>query len=198
MSLSRGIVAAVVLATGLHADEPEPQPLPSFKACMNEEIARYERALRRVREMPGVQDFEIGDTGGTEYCGSVGIVRCDRRADRLPCQHGFAREQDAMKARIVASLPKPETVAGKAGQWSDTLYPLALALATGTSAGPDCGGDTEVMAAWCDAREANRRLGNAVFAWQLARFLDATPSGIDAGWASRPPPTRPRARPDKD
>ncbi|WP_425098451.1 hypothetical protein [Tropicibacter sp. S64] len=190
--------AAALLALPLHAEETAPEPLPSFADCMNAEVARYERALKRVQDLPGSQPFEIGDMGGTEFCGTVGIVICDRSDAPLPCQHALAVEEDALAAQIVATLPEPDAVAGKAGQWSDGLYPLVYALAQDRSAGPDCAGDTDVMAAWCDAREASRRLGSAVLAWQLARFLDAAPGAIEAGWASAPPPTRPVARPGND
>ncbi|WP_136441430.1 hypothetical protein [Pacificoceanicola onchidii] len=194
----RAVFSVLCGCTGfaLHAQEPE--LLPSFATCMDKEVARYERALRRVQDMPETQPFEIGDMRGTEFCGSVGIVTCDRSEEKLPCQHAFAEEQDALGARILATLPEPGAVQGRAGQWSDDLYPLVLALAQGTSAGPDCGGDTDVMAAWCEAREANRRLMNAVLAWQLARFLNAAPDAIEAGWAKVPPPVRPQARPDEN
>ncbi|MCT4555835.1 MAG: hypothetical protein N4A53_14195 [Pelagimonas sp.] len=169
--------------------------LPDFATCIDREIARYERELTHHRTTPDAQKFEVGDVRGVDYCGSVGITLCDRSANPVGCQHAFRGRQDRLNDTIRATLPTPDSLTGVNGQWSDTLYPLTHALAFGSSAGADCAGDTEVMEAWCAAREANRRLSTSILAWQLARFLDATPDAITAGWARPVPPTRPRARP---
>ncbi|EPX80444.1 hypothetical protein [Salipiger mucosus] len=190
-ALSSALLLVAPLSSEAVAD---PEPLPAFATCMNIEIARYERALKRLREGPE-DGFEIGETYGTEFCGTVGIVRCDRSEAPLPCQHALAETQDEMTAEVMATLPEPAEVAGRDGTESDALYPALWALARDRSAGDDCAGSTEVMEAWCEAREANRRLGSAVLAWQMARFLGAAPRATEAGWAQKPPPLRPMARP---
>ncbi|WGW02547.1 hypothetical protein [Tropicibacter oceani] len=189
----RGRITAVILA--LAAPVAAQEDLPDFATCMDMEIARFERALQRHREGPEADSFEIGDVRGVEYCGTVGIVLCDRSDAPLPCQHALAGKQDALSDQVRATLPEPQTVAG---QGEAPLYAALHAMAQDRSAGPDCEGDTPVMAAWCQAREANHRLKSAVSAWQLARYLDAAPDAITAGWARVPPPTRPKARTEKD
>jgi hypothetical protein len=194
LALCAGLALAGPPAT---AEEAEARPpLPDFAACMNEEVARYERALKRLREMPGEPGFEIGDERGTGYCGSVGIVLCDRlEAPEAvqTCQHALAAEQLALAARIRATMPDPaEVTAG--GAFERALYPMVHGLAEGISAGPDCEGAAPAMAAWCTAWEANNRLSTAVLAWQLGRFLDVVAPATEAGWATLPPPQRPRAR----
>ncbi|MFZ5963880.1 hypothetical protein ACOXXX_13080 [Thalassococcus sp. BH17M4-6] len=186
-----GIVFALV-ATPLQAQDV---PLPEFAICMDREVARYERALRRHLDGPDPETFDIGGVDEVDYCGTVGIVRCDISDAPLPCQRDLRAEQDALAEKVRASLPAPEAVAGAHAEVSDGLYPQVWALAHGRSAGPDCTGSSEVLEVWCEAREANRRLQLAVLAWQVARFLDATPTAVAAGWASLPVPTRPRARP---
>ncbi|MFZ7090459.1 hypothetical protein [Primorskyibacter sp. 2E233] len=173
----------------------EPEPLPSFSECMDAEAARFERALNRHLTGPEADSFEIGDTHGVEYCGTLGIVSCDRSETPLACQHALGAQQDVLSDKVRAALPTPETLVGRG---EEPLYAALYALALGQWAEPDCAGNTPVMEAWCQAREANRRLINAVSAWQLARYLDAVPDAFSAGWAQVPPPTRPRARAGKD
>lgn len=179
-------------------------PLPSFTECMDEEAARFERALKRLRELPddaeGAGEFEIGDTRGTGYCGSVGFVLCDRSADLeavQACQLRLAAAEDLLAARIRGALPAPEAMKGKGGPFEQALYPQVWALAQGKSAGADCAGDIAQRRTWCQAWEANGRLRSAVLAWQLARFLGMAETGVDAGWAQPGQPMRPRARADK-
>ena len=169
--------------------------LPDFATCNDLEIARFERDLKYLRAGPEADSFEVGSTRGTDYCGTVGITRCDMSEDRVPCQQALAAEQDALRARVVALLPEAGEVRGRAGEDSDALYPALLAMAQDRSTGDDCAGTTLAAGASCAAREANRRLASAILAWQMARFLDAAPDAVTAGWARVPPPTRPRARP---
>lgn len=183
----------VLLAGPVRAEEA---PLPDFATCMAIHADRYERDLKRHKAGPEADSFEIGSMRPTDFCGTVGIVLCDRSEAPLPCQHALAEQQEAMRQKVLAVLPAPEEVAGRQGAGSDALYPAVYALAHDRSAGDDCAGDTEVMAAWCAAREANRRLASAVLAWQLARYLDAAPPATEAGWARPAPPTRPRSRPE--
>lgn len=173
----------------------EVEHIPVFDECFNGEIARYERNLRRWQRGPWAEKFEIGDVGGVDVCGTSGIILCDRSDAPLPCQHELAAQQDVIREQVLQALPLPEEVRGRAGQWSDALYPQVYALAHGISAGPDCAGSTEVMDAWCVAREASLALQNAVLCWQLARFLDAAPTAVVAGWAAEPLPVRPQGRP---
>lgn len=196
----RGLVLTLV-ACGSAALAEEPQPLPSFAACMDEEAARFERALKRLREMPEAQEFEIGDTRGTGYCASVGFVHCDRLEGLeavQACQLTLAAEQDALATKVRAGLPTPEALEGQGDAFEQTLYPRLHALALGGSAGPDCAGDIPQRETWCEAWEANNRLSNAVLAWQLARWLGAAETAVAAGWAQEPPPKRPRAREVED
>ena len=188
----RAAVSMLMVASSLSAEEG----LPDFALCMDQGVARYERELTRWKRGPWAGKFEIGDTRDVEYCGTIAIVLCDRTDAPLPCQRDLAGKQDVMTGQVLATLPLPDVVRGRAGTWSDDLYPQVYALAHGSSAGPDCTGSTEVMETWCEAREANRRLQNAALAWQLARFLDAAPTAVTAGWAQTPPPLRPRTRPE--
>ncbi|MFW2586853.1 hypothetical protein [Sagittula sp. SSi028] len=172
-------------------------PLPSFADCMNEEAARYERALRAAQGMSTPQKFEIGDTRGTGYCGSVGFVLCDRKGDLARvqnCQSLFALEQDVLASKVRAGLPVPDALGETGTDVERELYQRLYALAHGSSAGPDCAGDIPQRRTWCTAWEANNRLSNAILAWQLARFLGAAEPAVVAGWAETPPPQRPQAR----
>lgn len=191
------LTVAMLWAGGAVAQDPAPDPLPSFTACMDEEAARYERALRGLRGMSEAQAFEIGDTRGVGYCGSVQFVRCDRQETLKAvqdCQLAFAAEQDALSEKVRATLPEPAEVAGQGSAFEQALYPQLYDLAFGHSAGPDCAGDIPQRGTWCTAWEANNRLSSAFLAWQLARYLDAAQTAVVAGWAEVPPPKRPRAR----
>ncbi|MGP6085540.1 hypothetical protein [Antarctobacter jejuensis] len=184
---------AICLSTG--AVWAQPEPLPEFSTCMDIAVDRYEQDLRRLRERPeDARDFDIGDVRGVDFCGTVGIVRCDRSEEPLACQRALTVEQDALKDTILALLPDPATVTGEG--FAHALYPQVWLLAQGSSSGPDCAGQEAAMHTWCEAREANSRLRSTVLAWQVARYLDAAEPAIAAGWASPPPPVRPRARPE--
>ncbi|MDU8910537.1 hypothetical protein [Aestuariicoccus sp. MJ-SS9] len=176
---------AAILALFVAVPAQAQAPLPEFATCLDIENARFERALRRD-VAAGVAAFEAGDVTGAEYCGTVGIVRCDRSAAPYDCQHALAAEQDALANAVRALLPAPE---------GDPLYQALWALARDVSAGPDCAGQNEAFTAWCAAREANRRLMSVVLAWQSARYLGRVPPATEAGWADAPPPRRPVARP---
>lgn len=186
---------ALSLSMALFAGAAAAQdPLPKFAPCMDADIAAFERALSRKPASPRPEVFDIGDTSGVDVCGTSGIMLCDLLDDPLPCQRRLRAEQDTWHAAVLDNLPAPDAVAGRAGEWSDGLYPRLYALARDQSAGPDCAGADAAITAWCEAREANRRLQSAVLAWQLARYLNAAPAAVAAGWAMAPPPTRPRAR----
>lgn len=180
-------------ATGLRA---EPEPLPDFQTCMDIFVDQYEHRLTVNR---GIDiDAVMGglwDVTGVDYCGGVGVVNCDRSGDTIPCQRDLAAEQDAMTDAVRGDLPEPETLEGDATTWPRELYAQTYALAGGTSAGPDCDGMPDLMAAWCGANEANNRLQIAVLAWEIARWLDVAPPALESGWANRPPAVRPKPRP---
>lgn len=189
------VLATLAALPALAQPEAERDPLPSFATCMNVAVARFEQDLARLRERPEEdREFDIGDMGETEFCGTVGIVGCDRSEAPLDCQRALTAEQVALTARVLAGLPAAEAVtdSGFAGQ----LFRQARALAEGISAGPDCDGSAEALQVWCETREANGTLRVAVLAWQAARYLDLAEPAVVAGWAEPPPPTRPRARPE--
>lgn len=178
-------IALIFSAAGAGAED-----LPAFQLCMDHEVARYERALRRVQNDQR-DDFKIGGTSGVDLCGTFAIMRCDQDAAPYACQRALRRDQDALQARVLADLP-----AALPSQAHSDLYSTAYALAHGASAGPDCAGQDEPRQVWCEAREANRRLASAILVWQIARFTNDTPKATQAGWANIPPPKRPMARPN--
>ena len=211
---------ALSLLCGAGPALAQDEPLPSFATCMDITVARYEQDLIRLRARPdAMQEFDIGDVRRVEYCGTVGIVLCDRSEGSTPCQQALAAEQDALTAQVLASLPEPspapdpeqdpvqapeqvpDQVPEQATEQNDVsfaaqLYPQVWALARGSSAGLDCDGMVLQLEVWCEAREANSRLRIAVLAWQVARYLSLADPAVEAGWARPPPPTRPKARPD--
>jgi hypothetical protein len=187
-ALSVGVPSA-----GWADDDPA---LPDFATCMDLTVARFERELGRVVSLPQQdRDFDIGDVRGVDFCGTVGIVRCDRTDDPIPCQHDLRSDQDALRERVMADLPQPQSPPSQDASWPERLYAQVWVLARGTSAGPDCAGMDAQLEAWCEAREANSRLRTTVLAWQVARYLGTVPTAIETGWARVPPPTRPKARP---
>ncbi len=189
------LCAGAVLAALPVMAPAQDDPLPSFQACIDTEVARYERNLRALRATEADRrSFDIGDVRGFVYCGSVGIVRCDRSDAPLPCQRALEAEQDALRAEVLAALPEP---AGPAREgFAEQLYATLWDLAHGVSAGADCAGMDDPMQSWCAAWEANSRLKTAVLLWQAGRYLDRAAPATEVGWASIPPPTRPRVRPE--
>lgn len=172
------------------------EALPDFETCMDIEIARYEQKLARLQEQAGTErEFDIAGVSGVEYCGTVGIVRCDRSGDPVGCQKTLVQTQDTLRMAVLGQLPAPGDGAGR-NRFAEQLYARSWALAHGVSSGPDCAGAGPLMSAWCEAREANGRLRQAVLAWQAARYLGRAATAIEAGWASPPPPVRPRMRPE--
>lgn len=187
----RSLFALVIMAGAVTAQEAD---LPPFKHCMDREAERYEWRLdiHQGRDLDAA-DFDLWHVRGVEYCGNIGVTRCDRTGDPIPCQQALIAEQDALRDKVVAGLPAPSDRDDLPGQ----LYARVHALAHGRSAGPDCAGAPELLATWCAAREANLRLQNAVLAWQVGRYLDVTEPALVAGWADPALPLRPRGRPDQ-
>lgn len=189
------LLAALAALPALAQTEPEPEPLPDFATCMAVVVARYEQDLARLLEQPEEdREFDIGDMRETEFCGTIGIVRCDRSEAPLDCQRALTAEQEALKVAILKTLPAPETVAE--GGFAAQVFRRAYALSQGISAGPDCDGQSEALQAWCETREAGGSLETAVLAWQAARYLGLAEPATVAGWAVPPAPTRPKARPE--
>src|SRR6056297_610644 len=175
----------------------QPDTLPDFQTCMDVEIAGFEQDLSRLMETPADErDFDIGDVRGVDYCGTVGIVRCDRSDAPIPCQQALTVEQEALHKRVLALLPEPDAPTAPDAPFAKRLYASVWALAHGSSAGPDCAGMPLQLETWCATREANRRVQTSVLAWQAARYLGLAEPAVSAGWARPPPPTRPRQRPE--
>ncbi|WP_375173532.1 hypothetical protein [Pseudooceanicola sp.] len=178
----------------LGAAEARAEYIPDLQTCLNAHVGRYEWLLdihadTPVDEIPG----GIWHPGNVHYCGTLGIVRCDRSDDPVACQIDLAERQDRITAAVKRDLPPPAELEGN--DWPVRLYEAAHALAHGTSAGPDCAGQPDLFEAWCEANAASHRLRLSVMAWEVARYLGAAPKATEAGWAGPPPVLRPRVRP---
>lgn len=197
MKPARCIAFGALLACASSAVAEE-EPLPDFATCMAAEVARYEQALQVFEPSEAqVAGFPLADVGGVEFCGTVGIVICDRSENPLGCQRALAVEQDILRARVLDQLPEPEGDTG-ADEFAAELYQTTWALAHGMSAGQDCAGYQPQLEMWCRAREANGRLRAAVMAWRVARHLGTVPPAAEAGWVADARPTRPKSRPGSD
>ncbi|WP_407492639.1 hypothetical protein [Pseudooceanicola sp. MF1-13] len=173
------------------------EALPDVQTCLNIHVGRYEWLLDIHADTP--VEYIPGGIWHVEQvlnCGTIGIVRCDLAEDlqqRVACQKDLRADLDDLTASVKRGLTDPAEVTGEG--WPERLYSVSHALAHGSSAGPDCANDTEVMQVWCEANQATNRLRNAMLAWEVGRYLDITPDAIEAGWAAPPPPIRPRQRP---
>lgn len=172
------------------------ETLPTFQTCIDIEADRYEwnLAVHRARSLEAA-DFHLWEVLGVEYCGNIAITLCDRSDEPIACQKALVAEQMSLRGKVIRDLPEPETVAAPEPPLPKELYVRAYALAQGISAGPDCDGADDPIRTWCEAREANNRLQDAVLAWQVARYLGVAKTARAAGWAHPPPPVRPRTRP---
>lgn len=190
-----GAFAISFLATTGWAEE---DPLPDFDTCLSGEILRYEQAVEAFAPTEAEKaGYPLANVSGVEFCGTIGIVICDRSDNQLGCQKALAVEQDIWRARVLTELPGPEeeTAAEGENDFDARLYTQLFHLAHGMSAGMDCAGATPRMEMWCRAREANNRLRAAVLAWQVARHQGRVAPAFEAGWIAAPEPVRPRARP---
>ncbi len=187
------LFAMLLMVAGRTMAETEPEPLPDFSTCMNREVARFERQLVALENVPDLLPFAVGGTTGAIYCGGVGIVNCDRTGTPIPCQHRLAVKQELLATQVLMSLPEPDSFETE-GDLGQTLYPQLYALARGTSAGDDCAGAEPALKAWCRAWQANSRLSVTIHLWELARYLGQAEPAVTAGWADEPPLVRPRAR----
>ena len=178
----------------------EEAPLPDFETCLRGEILRYEQAVDAFAPTPAEKaGYPLANVNGVEFCGTIGIVICDRSEEPLGCQKALAVEQDIWRARVLTELPEPKDAEGAEVEkpFADLLYEQLFYLAHGMSAGQDCAGHSPRMEMWCRAREANGRLRAAVIAWQVARHQDMVPPAFEAGWIAAPDPVRPRSRPEE-
>lgn len=175
-------------------------PLPDFETCLRGEILRYEQAVDAFAPTPAeTAGYPLADVSGIEFCGTIGIVICDRSEEPLGCQKALAVEQDIWRARVLSELPKPaDSESAEAEKpFSEILYEQLFHLAHGMSAGQDCAGHSPRMEMWCRARHANGRLRAAVIAWQVARHQDMVSPAFESGWIAAPDPVRPLARPEE-
>ncbi len=196
-ALCKPVSALLASLFGVGIAAASEEPLPDFATCMAAEIKRYEQALQVFEPSEAqVAGFPLADVGGVEFCGTVGIVICDRSETPLGCQRALAVEQDILRARVLDQLPEPTVEDGaKSKDFAAQLYQTTWALAHGMSAGQDCAGTEPRLEMWCRAREANGRLRAAVMAWRVARHLGTVPAAVEAGWIAQARPTRPRLRP---
>lgn len=129
---------------------------------------------------------------GPIWCGTLGIVACDRGPAPQACQHALGETVMGLSEKISVELPAPASEETA----SEALYRATHALAQGGSAGPDCAGASAIMEAWCTAHEARNQLAVTLLAWQIARYLGTATPALEAGWVNPRPPVTPRPRPD--
>lgn len=193
--MSRGeILTALCLAAAPLAAQED--ITPDFATCLSIEVSRFEHGVGplRKRDLPD-RETHIGMPIEVSRCGGIAIWMCDRSGAVVACQKALIAEQNALRDKVLQSLPAPEDVPkGVLG----ALYERLHHLAHGLSAGPDCGGAEDPWATWCETWEANDRLATAVTGWQVARYLGAAGSAISGGWATEPPLIRPKVRPGAD
>lgn len=91
----------------------EDAALPDFATCLRGEILRYEQAVTAFAPTPAEKaGYPLANVAGVEFCGTVGIVICDRSEEPLGCQKALAVEQDIWRARVLTELPEPEDAEG--------------------------------------------------------------------------------------
>lgn len=186
---ARIALALWALPTALMA-EAESQGFPT---CFADAIADFEGAFNRTGPAQRVEDFTLVSRDRVHHCGTLAIVACDRGPDPLGCQHALAADQQALRDRVLASLPAPELAYG--APVLPELYGALWALAHGASAGDECAGTDAVVAAWCAAHQARLRLTQAVTLWQVGRLKGLAGPAADQDWGggavSLAPPPRP-------
>ncbi len=183
----------VLLALALVA---APAGAEGFDTCFGQAIAHFDMAFSRTGPAQTVEDFAIVTRDRVEFCGTLAIVACDQGPDPQRCQRGLAAAQMALRSRVLASLPAPETLAP--APVLPGLYPGLWAVAQGSSAGDDCAGADDPVASWCMTHQARLKLAEAVALWQVARLLGAAGPAVDLGWVEAALPYRPQPRPDQE
>ncbi len=171
-----------------------PAGAEGFDACFAQSIAHFEMGFARSGPADRVEDFALVTRDRVHHCGSLAIVACDRGAAPQACQRALAADQRALRARVLESLPAPAEVPEPG--LLPGLYPQLWDVAHGSSAGDDCAGADEPVAAWCDTHEARLKLTEAVALWQVARLMGVAGAAVDLGWVADAMPFRPVARPE--
>ncbi|PWK61049.1 hypothetical protein [Roseicyclus mahoneyensis] len=171
-----------------------PAGAEGFDACFARSIAHFEMEFARTGVARTVEDFALVTRDRVHHCGSLAIVACDRGDAPQACQRALAADQRALTARVLGSLPVPAEV--PAPDLLPGLYPQLWDVAHGTSAGDDCAGADEPVAAWCDTHEARLKLTEAVALWQVARLMGVSGPALELGWVADAMPFRPVARPE--
>jgi hypothetical protein len=183
----------VLLALALVA---APAGAEGFDTCFSQAIAHFDMDFARTGPAQTAEDFAIVTRDRVEFCGTLAIVACDRGPDPQGCQRGLAADQMALRGRVLASLPSPDAM--PPAPVLPGLYPRLWAVAHGSSAGDDCAGADDPVAAWCETHEARLKLAEAVALWQVARLLGAAGPAVDLGWVGAAMPYRPMPRPDQE
>ncbi|WP_338274239.1 hypothetical protein [Roseicyclus marinus] len=182
-----GAVIALALWAG-------PAGAEGFSTCFERAIAHFEMGFARSGPARTVEDYALVTRDRVHHCGSLAIVACDRGAAPQACQRRLAVEQRDLRDRLLASLPAPQDVA--APEVLPGLYPQLWDVAHGISAGDDCAGAEDPVAAWCETHEARLKLTEAVALWQVARLMGVAAAAADLGWVAQAMPFRPVARPE--
>lgn len=169
--------------------------LPAFPTCFAQAIAHFEMEFARTGTAAVVEDFAIVTRDRVHHCGTLAIVACDRGDDPQACQRALADDQSDLRDRMLASLPAPTDI--PASPVLPGLYPTLWAVAHGRSAGDDCAGAEDPVAAWCTTHEARLKLTEAVALWQVARLLGVAGPAADLGWVDGAMPYMPVPRPDQ-
>lgn len=185
------VLAALLALTATQAAAEADPVVDRHAICIARVVAGFEADLALLGS-----DWDLVNRDRVRFCGTLGIVACDRREDAVDCKLRLARAQQAIRDAALDSLPGPEAVAGGDPLWADRVYPQLWAIAHGSNAGPDCAGADDDYASWCAAHQANMKLAQAVSLWQVARLLGVAGSAVQAGWAIEAPPTQPVRRPE--
>lgn len=183
-----------LIALALFAGPAWAEGHSGFDTCFAQAIAHFEMAFARSGLAETVEDYALVTRDRVHHCGSLAIAACDRGAVPQACQRALAADQRALTARVLASLPAPAEV--PAPELLPGLYPQLWDVAHGVSAGDDCAGADDRVAAWCDTHEARLKLTEAVALWQVGRLMGAAGAAVDLGWVSGAMPFRPVERPD--
>ncbi|NKX44321.1 hypothetical protein [Roseicyclus persicicus] len=189
--------AAALIALALFAAPAGAGALEGFDTCFARAIAHFEMEAARLGTAGLVEDFELVTRDRVHHCGSLAIVACDRGPEPQACQRRLAAAQLALRDRVLAGLPAPEDVTA-AAPFGAALYPRLWAVARGASAGDDCAGAEDPVAAWCETHEARLQLTEAVAAWQVARLIGMAAPAVALGSVDSAMPFEPVPRPGRE
>jgi len=184
-----------VVASGAAAAQ-DIAPLPDFATCFAQSIAHFEMEFARAGMADTLEDFALVTRDRVHFCGTLAIVACDRGEAPQSCQRGLAARQLGLRDRVLVSLPAPDGI--DPPQILPGLYPTLWDVAHGTSAGDDCAGADDPVAAWCVTHEARLKLTEAVALWQVARLIGAAGPAAELGWVDEAMPFAPVPRPQQE